>query len=90
MSIEWFRDLVICISGLVFTLVVMLLAVLAFLLYKKTGRVLSSIEATTNTIHEMSSTVRDEVIKPIVQVAALVRGISQGIDLAREFFRKKQ
>jgi len=60
------------------------------LLYKKTGRVLGSIEATTNTIHEMSSTVRDEVIKPIVQVAALVRGISQGIDLAREFFRKKQ
>lgn len=90
MSIEWFRDLVICIAGLAFTAVIILLAVLVLLIYKKTGRVLDSIEATSNTIHEISSTVRDEVVKPMVQVAAVIRGISQGIDLAREFFRKKQ
>ncbi|MBM3149146.1 MAG: hypothetical protein FJZ88_03835, partial [Chloroflexi bacterium] len=71
MSIEWFRDLVICISGLTFTAIIVLLAVLVLLIYKKTGRVLDSIEATSNTVYEISATVRDEVVKPIVQVAAV-------------------
>ena len=90
MGIDWYRDLVICISGLVFTAVVILLGVLAFLVYRKTRCVLDSIEATSDTIYEISSTVRDEVVRPAVQVAALIRGISQGIDLVSGFFKKRK
>lgn len=90
MDIGWFRDLVICISGLVITGVVMFIAVLSYLLYSRTRSVLDSIEATSETIHDISSAVRDEVVKPVVQVVALVRGISQGIDIVSRFFKKEQ
>ena len=90
MDIEWFRDLVICISGLVVTMVVILLAVLFFLLYNRARAVLNSIEATSATINEISSAIRDEVVKPVLQLAALIRGISQGIDMVSKFFRKQE
>jgi hypothetical protein len=90
MDIAWFRDLVICISGLVVTGVVILVAVLAYLLYNRAKSVLNLVEAASATIYEISSTVRDEVVKPVVQVLALIRGISQGIDMVTRFFRKEE
>ena len=42
MSLEWFRDLVICIWGLVTTGVFILIAVLAYSLYRKTMPILDS------------------------------------------------
>jgi hypothetical protein len=90
MDIAWFRDLVICISGLVVTVVVIFIAVLSYLLYSRARSVLDSIKATSATINEISSSVRDEVIKPILQLVALIRGVLQGIDLVGRFFRKEE
>jgi hypothetical protein len=90
MGIEWFRDLVICISGLVITVVVIFVAVLAFLLYKGVQPILNSLKVTTATVQEITSTVKDEVIKPISQLGALIRGIAEGIQLAAKFFKKKE
>jgi hypothetical protein len=90
MDIGWFRDLVICISGLVVTGVVIFIAVLSYLLYNRARSVLDSIKATSATINEISSAVRDEVIKPILQLVALIRGVFQGIDLVSRFFRKEE
>jgi hypothetical protein len=83
MGIEWFRDLVICISGLVITVVVIFIAILSYLLYNKAKSVLDSVEA-------ISTTVKDEVVKPIVQLVALVRGIWQGIDIVSRLFKKQE
>jgi hypothetical protein len=90
MDIVWFRDLVICISGLVITGVVIFIAVLSYLLYSRARFVLNSIEATSTTIHEISSAVKDEIVRPVVQLVALIRGIHQGIDLVSRFFGKKE
>ena len=90
MDIVWFRDLVICISGLVVTGVVIFIAVLSYLLYSRVRSVLNSIEATSTTIHEISSAVKDEIVRPVVQLVALIRGIHQGIDLVNRFFGKKE
>jgi hypothetical protein len=90
MDIGWFRDLVICISGLVITVVVILVAVLVFLLYKKVQPILNSLKTTTATVQEITSTVKDEVIKPISQFGVLIRGIAEGIQLAAKFFKKKE
>jgi hypothetical protein len=90
MDIAWFRDLVICISGLVVTVVVIFIAVLSYLLYNKVRSVLDSIKATSATINEISSAVRDEIIKPILQLVALIKGVFQGIDLVNRFFGKKE
>jgi hypothetical protein len=90
MDIGWFRDLVICISGLVVTGVVIFIAVLSYLLYNRARSVLDSIKATSETIHGISSAVKDEIVSPIVQLVALVRGVLQGIDLVSRFFGKKE
>jgi hypothetical protein len=90
MDIGWFRDLVICISGLVITLVVIFIAVLAYLLYSKMRPVLDSMKVTSATLREITSTVKDEVVKPIVSFTTLVRGIMQGIELASKLFKKEE
>ena len=88
MDIGWFRDLVICIWGLVMTVVVIFIAVLAYLLYSKMRPVLDSMKATSATLQEITSTVKDEVVKPAVQFVTLSRGIVQGIELASRLFKK--
>jgi len=88
MDIGWFRDLVICISGLVVTVVVIFIAVLAFALYRRVRPILDSVQATSATVREITSMVKGEVVKPMVELAALIRGIVQGIELATKFFKK--
>ena len=90
MGIEWFRDLVICIWGLVATGVVIFIAVLAYSFYHRTRSVLDSIEATSASIHQISSEVRDEVVKPVIQVVSLIQGLCQGIDIISRFFKKQE
>jgi len=90
MDIGWFRDLVICISGLVITVVVIFIAVLAYLLFSKMRPVLNSMKATSATLQEITSTVKDEVVKPAVQFATLIRGIAQGIELVSRFFKREE
>jgi len=90
MDIGWFRDLVICIFGLVTTIVVIFIGVLAYLLFSKIKPVLNSMRATSATLQEITSTVKDEVVKPVVQFATLIRGITQGIDLVSRFFKREE
>jgi hypothetical protein len=90
MDIGWFRDLVICIAGLVITVVVIFIAVLTYLLYSKIRPVLDSMKATSATLREITSTVKDEVVKPAVQFVTLIRGIVQGIELASRLFKKEE
>ena len=90
MDIAWFRDLVICISGLVVTVVVIFIAVLVYLLYNKAKSLMDSIKATSATINEITSAVRDEIVRPVLQWVSLIRGVLQGIDLVSKFFRKEE
>ena len=90
MSIDWFRDLVISISGLVLIGVLILVAVLSYSLYHRVRSILDSIKNTSRNIQGISSYVGDEVIKPVTQVVALIQGIRQGIDTMGKLFKKKE
>ena len=90
MSIEWFSDLVICIFGLAVTVVVIFLAVLAFLFYRRLRPVLDSLKATTKTVENLSTCVEAEVVRPLAQVAAFVQGIRQAISLVSRFTKGKE
>ena len=90
MSIEWWRDLAICILGLGTLIVMLSLGVLAFLLYRRLKRILKSLEGTAKTVKDISSCVEAEVIKPIGQIAALVQGIGQGIGMMGKFTKKEE
>lgn len=89
MSIEWFRDLVIAISGLVLIGLFVLVAVLSYFLYRRIRSILDSIKVTLRTIQGISSYVGDEVVKPVAQVVALIQGIRQGIDAVSKLFKKQ-
>ena len=90
MSMEWLRDLAICILGFGATIVIVFLGVLAFLLYRKLSPILDALKGTTRTIHSISSSVEEEVIGPLAQVAAFVQGVRQAIDLVSRFSKKKE
>jgi len=89
-SIEWFRDLVVCIFGLGATVAVIILVVLAFILFVKIKPILDSVKATTRTVENISSCVEEEVAKPLAQVAAFVQGIRQAVGLVSRFTKKKE
>lgn len=90
MSIDWFRDLVISISGLVLIGVLIFIVVLSYSLYRRIKTILDSVKTTSRTIQGVSSYVGDEVVKPITQIVALIQGIRQGIDAVSNLFRKKE
>lgn len=88
MGIDWFRDLFICIFGLVATGVLIFSTVLLFLLYRRVRTILDSVKATSKTIQGVSSYVGDEVVKPVIELAAIIQGIRQGVDTIGKFFKK--
>jgi len=89
-SIEWFRDLAICILGFGVTIVAIFIGLLAFLLYRKLKPILDSVKATTKTLENISSCVKEEVSRPLAQLAAFVQGIRQAISLFSGFARRKE
>lgn len=81
MSIEWFRDLSISILGLGITIVAIFIGVLAFLVYRKIRPILDSIKATAKTVENISSTVEEEMSRPLARLAAFIQGIRQAVNL---------
>ena len=88
MSIDWFRDLIICIFGLVAIGLSIFITVLLFSLYRRVRPILESIRTTSATIEGISSCVGQEVVKPLIEVAAVAHGIRQGIDTVAKLFRR--
>lgn len=90
MSIEWLRDLVIVIFGLASTTVVIMLAILAYKLYKKVLPVVESVKSTARTAEDISSCVREVVAGPIACFASFAQGISQALKMFGRFTGKKE
>lgn len=90
MGIEWYRDLIICISGLVAAGVLIFIAVLFYTLYHRARTILDLLHETSTTIQGLTSYVGDEVVKPLIQLVALIQGIRQGIEAITKFFKKEE
>ena len=90
MSIEWFRDLVICIFGLGATVALVFMGILAFLLYRKIKPILDSSRATVKTVENISSCVEEEVARPLAHIVAFVQGITQAVNMVSRFSRRKE
>ena len=90
MSIEWFRDLSLCILGIGATAVIILIGVIALLLYLKLRPILNSLKDVTKTVENISSCVEGEVVRPLAQVAAFTQGLSQVVGLIRRYSKGKE
>lgn len=86
MVIEELRDLIIVVSGVTTVVVLILLAVLFSILYRRINKVLNSVETISQKARDISAYVGDEMAKPLVQVAALIQG-ARGV---ANFLRRKQ
>jgi len=88
-SIEWFRDLAIVILGFGVTIAVILISILAFMLYHKLKPILDSARSTAKRVENISTTVEEEVSRPLAQLAAFVQGVRQAVGLFSGFVRRK-
>ena len=90
MSIEWFRDLVLCIFGLSTTVVVLFIGVLVFICYRRITPIINSVKTTTRTVENLTSTVEEQVAEPLAKVAAFVQGVRQAVNLVSGFRKNKE
>lgn len=90
MNIEWFRDLVVCIFGIGATAAAIIFTVLAFVVYFRVKPILDSMKTTARAVENISTSVEEEVVKPIAQLAGLIQGVRQAIGLVRRFTKDKE
>lgn len=90
MGIAWFRDLIICISGIMAIVVLILFTVLMIKTYRKSKSVLCSVEATSKNLQEISSILREKIFIPFAEMGTFIHGISKVIESINRIFRKKE
>lgn len=95
MGIEWYRDLVIIIAGVLIILISFVILLLVISIYRKTNRIydrsqniLRSLENSSGAIEGFTQYATRELVKPIIEIAALFQGLKTGIDSL--FKRRKQ
>ncbi len=89
MEVESLRDLVVVISGLVVTLVAILVGVISYLLYNRLNGILRSAKTTAVKIESLATVASDDISKPLIQVAGVVQGITHGINAVSRLFKKE-
>jgi hypothetical protein len=90
MEIEAFRDVVIIVSGVIIILVAILLAVIAYIVYHKINRILNSTRTIATKVETLTTTVTDDIGKPLIQVAGIVQGIACGMRRIKRIFGKEE
>jgi uncharacterized protein YoxC len=88
-GIEWLRDLAIVIMGFGVTLVTILIGILALKIYRKISPALDSVKVTTKSVENITTTVKEEVSRPLAQLAAFAQGIHQAVGLFSGLFHRK-
>lgn len=88
MEIELLRDIVIIVSGLVVTLVAILLAVVSYSAYRRVNSILKFTETAAKKIETLTLIANDDMGKPLIQLAGIVQGIAYGIRGIKRVFKK--
>jgi hypothetical protein len=90
MDIQWYRDLIICITAPVAAIALVIVAAVFCLKYRRTKRITDAADTAVSNINDVISNVREDIIDPILQIMSLVKGIRQGIEMANKFMSKKE
>ena len=97
MGLEWFRDLNICIYGIIGIIVCLLFGVIVYSLYRRIKRILAKIEqmqqgvqGIVDDVKREIASMKEEMSRPLVQAMAMFQGIRQGFCMVSKMFRKEQ
>ena len=85
MDIEFVRDLILSIQGVVFIVLMLVITVLILVLFRKAKKMLDAVDTVTGKVQKASSSVNEEVVKAALQMVTLI----QGARTIREAFKKK-
>ena len=88
MTIEWFRDLTIIIYGLVGTLFLIFIGIMAFSLFRRLKVILDSLKVTSANIQEISTVAKEQMVKPLIQMGSIFQGITRWIEMIGSYFKK--
>ncbi len=88
MGIEWFRDLSIAILGFVTTAVLIFTAVLVYRLYRTIRSTLLLVKAASKIVYD-TTTLLQEIIKPLLPILALIQSIRGGFQGISKMFNKE-
>jgi hypothetical protein len=87
-TIDWFRDLVIIIFGLVGTFFLVFIGIMAFSLFRRFEVILDSLKVTSANIQEISTVAKEQLTRPVSQVGSIFRGIVSWIKIIGNYFKK--
>ncbi len=90
MTIEWLRDLIIVIYGVVGIVFLVIVVFMAVALFRRAKTILDSLTVTSANIQEISTVARDQIVRPILQVGAIMQGISKWIEIISAYFKKRK
>jgi hypothetical protein len=88
MGIEWFRDLSIIILAVVASIVSIFCAAICFNFYRNLKSTLLSVKAATRSVEETVTLIREEGIKPLLQITAVFKGICLMFENIKKMFVK--
>jgi hypothetical protein len=87
-SIEWLRDLIICIYGIVGIIVLIFLSIIGAMLYRKVQAVMTTVKSTTENVNSIVTTVKSDFVGPVLQITSVVHSIRQIVSLINSIFKK--
>jgi hypothetical protein len=89
-EISSWRDIILIIWGLVTTVVVVFIAVILFLFYRKIISLLESTDLMVAKVNDIVNYVDTEFIRPVNRFDLMIKGIIQGISIFSSIFKKKE
>jgi hypothetical protein len=90
MNLEAWRDLVIVIWGLIGILASIIVTVVIILLYGKAASLVKSANLVVEKVNDIVDYTDEELIRPIVQLGSMIKGIAEGVSMFSKIFRKKK
>ncbi len=89
MTLAWWRDLMIVLAGATMTLAMLvgtiLMIVIVIVLYKRVRRVLAVADKAIGNVDEVARLVKEEIVKPVVSIGALLRSIADFITSIKQW-----
>jgi hypothetical protein len=89
MDIQWYRDLIICITAPVAAIALIIISVASCLRYRRTRRIADALDTAIFNINEIIVNVREDIIDPALQIMSLLKGIRQGIEIVNKFMGRE-
>ena len=97
MNIGELRDLVIIIVSIIGTIAIVMMTILLFVCSSRIKKITDKLEVTlgkidgmTSRLQEISAYASDNIAKPLINLASLVQGASQGLHVFKRIFGKRR